>query len=85
MMLDHISLAWRKGCHALYIASGDAALAASQFDVAIKLYSTALDLDPETDSVFTNRCKAKLGKKLWEEALVDAQKVPYHREIHIPY
>ena len=84
-MLDHISLVWRKECHALYIASGDAALTASQYDVAIKLYSVVLDLDPAIDSVFTNRCKAKLGKKLWEEALVDAQKVPCHREIHIPY
>ena len=83
MMVDHISLVWRKECHALYIASGDAALTASQYDVAIELYSTALDLGPETDSVFTNRCKAKLGKELWEEALVDAQKVLYHREIHI--
>jgi len=70
-------LAWKNECHALYVTGGDAALAASQYDVAIKLYSMALDLDSETDSVFTNRCKAKLGKMLWDEALVDAQKVPY--------
>ncbi|OAX32038.1 WD40 repeat-like protein, partial [Rhizopogon vinicolor AM-OR11-026] len=55
--------------------SGDAALAASAYDRAIELYSAAIDLDYATDTIFSNRCKAKLEKKLWDEALIDAQKV----------
>jgi hypothetical protein len=56
--------------------SGDAALAASEYDKAIELYSAAIDLNYATDIIFANRCKANLEKILWEEALVDAQKVP---------
>ncbi|OJA19077.1 hypothetical protein AZE42_03751 [Rhizopogon vesiculosus] len=56
-------------------ASGDAALSASEYDRAIELYSAAIDLDSATDTIFANRCKAKLAKMLWEEALIDAQKV----------
>ncbi|OAX35388.1 hypothetical protein K503DRAFT_773522, partial [Rhizopogon vinicolor AM-OR11-026] len=54
---------------------GDAALAVSAYDRAIELYSAAIDLDYATDAIFSNRCKAKLEKKLWDEALTDAQKV----------
>jgi len=41
----------------------------------LELYSAAIDLDPATDSIFAHRCRAKLGKMLWEEALGDAKKV----------
>ncbi|OJA15878.1 hypothetical protein AZE42_13018, partial [Rhizopogon vesiculosus] len=54
--------------------SGDVALAASAYDRAIELYSAAIDLDYATDTIFSNRCKAKLEKKSWDEALIDAQK-----------
>ncbi|OJA08828.1 hypothetical protein AZE42_08902, partial [Rhizopogon vesiculosus] len=72
-----------KECNALYVASGvtdlavsgDTALAAREYDRAIELYSAAINLDSATDTIFANRCKAKLAKMLWEEALVDAQKV----------
>jgi hypothetical protein len=46
--------------------------------MAIKLYSEAIDLDPAQDSIFTNRCNAKLETMQWEEALVDAQKVRWY-------
>jgi len=71
-----------KECSALHVANADAALAASEYDVAIELYSAAIDIDAGTDTHFAKRCKAKLGKTLWEEALIDARKVLYHRLIH---
>ena len=58
--------------------SGDTALAAGAYDRAIELYSAAIDLDSATDTIFANRCKAKLESKLWEEALIDATKVRWY-------
>ena len=75
---------FKKECSALYVAWADDALAARKYDRAIELYSEATGLDPENDSILTSRCKAKLGKRLWEEALDDAEEVPYHRSIHTP-
>jgi len=63
----------------LYVASGNAALAASAYDRAIKLYSVAIDLDPSTDTAFLNRCRANLGKMLWDEALLDAEKACHNQ------
>lgn len=51
-------------------ASGDAALAASDYDSAIELYSAAIDLDSETDNIFANRFKANSEKMLWDDALL---------------
>jgi tetratricopeptide (TPR) repeat protein len=59
----------------IYVTRGDAALAARNYDMAIELYSAAIDLDSASDTIFAKRSKAKLDKKLWEEALFDAQKV----------
>jgi hypothetical protein len=56
-------------------ASGDAALAAGNYDRAVELYSAAIDLDFATDTVFANRSKARSGKMLWNDALLDAEKV----------
>ena len=66
----------------MYITYADAALAASEYDRAIELYSFAIDFDAGNNTLFAKRCKANLGKMLWEEALIDARKVPYHRPIH---
>ncbi|OJA18939.1 hypothetical protein AZE42_10948 [Rhizopogon vesiculosus] len=87
--LDWSTGKYSKECNAFYVASGvadlaasgDAALAASEYDRAIELYSAAIDLDSATDTIFANRCKAKLAKVLWEEALVDAQKVLYYLSV----
>jgi len=65
-------------CSALCIANGDAALAANDYDKAIGLYSAAIDLDPASDALFAKRSKAKSEKRLWEEALLDAEKVRCH-------
>jgi hypothetical protein len=65
-------------CSALSLSNGDVALAASNYDRAIDLYSAAIDLTSPSDAVFANRSKARLGKRLWLEALLDAQKVLWH-------
>jgi hypothetical protein len=67
--------AFKQECSALCATNGDAALTASDYDRAIDLYSAAINLNPASDAVFANRSKAKLGKMLWMEALLDAQKV----------
>jgi tetratricopeptide (TPR) repeat protein len=67
--------AFEQECRALYTRQGDVALSSKDYDKAIELYSAVIDLDPVSDAIFASRCKAKLGKMLWEDALVDAQKV----------
>ncbi|KAG1734780.1 heterokaryon incompatibility protein-domain-containing protein [Suillus lakei] len=62
-------------CSALCFVNGDVALAASDYDRAIDLYLAVIDLTSTSDAIFSNRSKAKLGKTLWMEALLDAQKV----------
>jgi len=57
---------FKKECNALYVANGDAALAESAYDMVIELYPAVIDLNPATDSIFAHRCRAKLGKMLWE-------------------
>ncbi|KIK34863.1 hypothetical protein CY34DRAFT_812605 [Suillus luteus UH-Slu-Lm8-n1] len=69
------SNAFKQECSAVCAANGDAALAASDYDRAIDLYSAAITLNSASTTVFANRSKAKLGKMLWMEALPDAQKV----------
>ncbi|OJA12360.1 hypothetical protein AZE42_04332 [Rhizopogon vesiculosus] len=75
--------AFKQECRLVYAAngepdlaaSGDIALAAGNFNRSIELYSAAIDLDCATHTIFAKRCEAKLGEMLWEEALLDAQKV----------
>jgi hypothetical protein len=76
------STAFKRDCSVLYAAtggidlaaSGDAALAVDNYDKAIEFYSAAIDLDFATDTIFANRSKARSGKMLWDDALLDAQK-----------
>jgi tetratricopeptide (TPR) repeat protein len=64
---------FKQDCSVLYAAagetdiaaSGDAALAASNYDKAIELYSAAIDLEFVTDTIDANRSKARSGKMLW--------------------
>ncbi|KAG1791546.1 uncharacterized protein HD556DRAFT_642316 [Suillus plorans] len=78
------STVFKQKCSALYAvdgdtaaltASGDTALDANNYDKAIELYSASIDLDSATEAIFANRSKARLAKLLWEDALLDAQKV----------
>lgn len=66
---------FKQECSALCAVNGDAALTAGEYDRAIDLYSGAIHLDYTSDVIFANRSKAKLGKMLWEDALLDAHKV----------
>ncbi|KAG1812741.1 hypothetical protein EV424DRAFT_76205 [Suillus variegatus] len=69
------SNAFTAKCSVPFLASGDTALAASDYDRAIDLYSAVIDLNSASDAVFVKRSKARLGKMLWDDALLDAQKV----------
>jgi hypothetical protein len=66
---------FKRECSALCSVNGDAALAASEYDRAIDLYSAVIDLNSASDVVFAKRSEAKLGKMLWKDALLDAEKV----------
>jgi tetratricopeptide (TPR) repeat protein len=78
-----LNIAFKRDCSALYAAngdavlaaSGDAALAASDYSKAIELYSAAIDLDSATSEILAKRCKARLEKALWADALLDAEQV----------
>ncbi|KAG0708171.1 hypothetical protein DFH29DRAFT_1065883 [Suillus ampliporus] len=67
--------AFEQECSTLSLATGDAALAEYDYDRAISSYTVAIDLNSASETVFANRSKAKSGKLLWEDALLDAQKV----------
>ncbi|KIK34625.1 hypothetical protein CY34DRAFT_625933 [Suillus luteus UH-Slu-Lm8-n1] len=69
------SNAFKQECSALYAANGGAALAAHDYDRAIDLYSAAITLSSASSTAFANCSQARLGKMLWMEALLDAQKV----------
>jgi hypothetical protein len=76
--------AFKQESPALYISNGDAALSAKDYDNAIKLYSAAIDHDSVSDTVFASRCTAKLGEMLWEDALLDAEKVRWYLRFRRP-
>jgi len=67
--------AFKQQCSAVYAANGDAALDASDYENAIILYSAAIELGFTSNTIFANRSKAKSGKMLWDEALLDAEEV----------
>jgi hypothetical protein len=69
-------LAFKRNCSILCAADGDDALAADNYDRAIELSSAAIDLGLATDTLFVNRSKARSGNMLWDDALLDAEKVP---------
>ncbi|KAG2360508.1 hypothetical protein BDR07DRAFT_1412301 [Suillus spraguei] len=70
------SNAFTEECSARILSNGDAAFAANNYDMAIDLYSAVINLGCTLSNiVFGNRSKAKLGKMLWEDALLDARKV----------
>ncbi|KAG1758678.1 hypothetical protein EDD22DRAFT_909523 [Suillus occidentalis] len=70
----------------LHLASGNAALAACDYDRAIALYSVAINLNSTRDIIFANRGKAKLEKMLWEDALSDAEKaIELNPSSHVGY
>ncbi|KAG0699367.1 hypothetical protein DFH29DRAFT_1081318 [Suillus ampliporus] len=67
-------LDWSNG-NTLSLANGDTALAASDYDRAISTYSLAIDLNSASETIFAKRSTARSGKLLWDDALLDAEKV----------
>lgn len=57
---------------------GNKAFQAKDYDKAIELFTAALKLDPTNHVFFSNRSAAKAGKKLYSEALEDAESVSCH-------
>ncbi|KAG1838255.1 CHAT domain-containing protein [Suillus subluteus] len=66
--------AFKQECSALCAANGDVALTGSNYDREIDLYSAAINLNSASDVVLASRTKANMGKMIWMEALLDAQK-----------
>jgi stress-induced-phosphoprotein 1 len=52
---------------------GNKAFAAKDYDLAIDLFSKALDLDQNNFVLWSNRSAAKSGKRDWDGALADAE------------
>ncbi|CAE6420795.1 unnamed protein product [Rhizoctonia solani] len=52
---------------------GNKAFAAKRYDEAIDLFTKAIALDPSNHVLYSNRSAAKAGKKLWPDALEDAE------------
>ncbi|CAE6396415.1 unnamed protein product [Rhizoctonia solani] len=52
---------------------GNKAFAAKRYDEAIDLFTKAIALDPSNHVLYSNRSAAKAGKKLWIDALEDAE------------
>lgn len=59
-------------------------MSANDYDNAIELYSVAIDLDSVSETIFASRCAAYVGKMLWEDALVDAEKVWWYPSSRSP-
>jgi tetratricopeptide (TPR) repeat protein len=63
---------------------GNKAFSAKDYDLAIDLFSKALDLDENNFVLWSNRSAAKAGKRDWDGALDDAEQVCYHFTTRCP-
>ena len=54
---------------------GNKAFAAKDYDSAIGFFTQAIALDPQNHVLYSNRSAAHAGKKAWNAALEDAEKV----------
>ncbi|KAG1771776.1 heterokaryon incompatibility protein-domain-containing protein [Suillus occidentalis] len=69
------SSAFKKDCTARCVAKGEEAIAASNYEMAVELYSAAIRLDSSHGSFFARRSTAYLARKHYAEALADADTV----------
>jgi len=53
--------------------AGNKAFAAKDYDLAIQIFSDAIQLDPQNHVLHSNRSAAHAGKREWQDALVDAE------------
>ncbi|KAG2346810.1 hypothetical protein BDR05DRAFT_981412 [Suillus weaverae] len=74
LLWDHC-LAFKKNCTAHCISKGDEALATSNYETAVELYSLGIGLDSSCESLFVRRSKVNIERNLHAEALHDAEKV----------
>lgn len=58
-------------------AEGNKAFSAKNYDLAIDIFSQAIELDPSNHVLYSNRSAAKAGKKQWDAALEDAEQVSF--------
>ena len=54
---------------------GNKAFSAKSYDEAINLFSQALSIDPSNHVLYSNRSASHAGKRQWNAALEDAEKV----------
>jgi hypothetical protein len=66
-----------------YVVCRDDTLAVGNYDRAIKLSSAAINLSLAADTIFANCSKVRSGKMLWEDALLNAEKVQCQLLFHI--
>ena len=63
---------------------GNKAFAAKNYDLAIDLFSKALDIDQNNFVLWSNRSAAKAGKRDWDGALTDAEQVRLYPRSGMP-
>ncbi|KAG1800188.1 uncharacterized protein HD556DRAFT_1439046 [Suillus plorans] len=69
------STTFKLDCTAHCVAKAHEAVTASNYEMAVSLYTAAIALDSTRTSLFTHRSKVNLELKLYAEALQDAEKV----------
>ncbi|KAG2346437.1 hypothetical protein BDR05DRAFT_945992 [Suillus weaverae] len=69
------STTFKQDCTAHCVAKAHDAVAASNYEMAVALYSAAIALNSSNESLFAHRSKVNLERKLYAEALHDAEKV----------
>ncbi|KAG2369249.1 hypothetical protein BDR07DRAFT_1477243 [Suillus spraguei] len=74
-ILTQISLSFHGRMQQVFFTNGNAALTASDYDRAINLYLVVINLEYTSNVVFALCSEAKLSKMIWEDAILDAQKV----------
>ncbi|KAG2346373.1 hypothetical protein BDR05DRAFT_997367 [Suillus weaverae] len=74
-MMHMIDDAFKKNCIACCVAKADEAIAASNYEAVIELYSAGIGLDFSCESLLVHRSEANLKRNFFAEALHDADKV----------
>ena len=64
---------------------GRKAVVAKDYNLAIDLFSKALDLDQHNFVLWSNRSSDKAGKRNWDDVLVDADQVCPMSQSDTPY
>lgn len=60
-------------CFLFCFRLGNEAFIAKRYDVAMKHYTAAIEIDPENAVYYSNRSACYAGKQLWKESMVDSE------------